>query len=209
MNQPLDTLLDEIKQLEKSVAEKIQQTKSKLSFELEQGKAVFLPEVRERHRALARRAWRTFWESSFLMILTAPVIYSLIIPLSLLDLFVSIYQRICFPIYGIPRVVRGEYVVIDRHMLSYLNVIEKLNCVYCGYGNGVLAYAREIAARTEQYWCPIKHARINKAVHSRQCLYCDFGDADAFLEDYAKLRKRFEDTHSDGGHSDGRTSLEA
>jgi len=197
MNQPLDALLDEIKELEKLVAKKIQQTKSKLTFELNQGRAVFLPEVRKRHRTMARRAWRMLWESPFLMILTAPVTYSLIIPLSILDLFVSVFQRICFPIYGIPRVVRAEYVVIDRHLLSYLNVIEKLNCVYCGYGNGVLAYAREIAARTEQYWCPIKHARMNKGVHKRGCLYCDFGDADAFLGDCAKLRKRFEDTQSD------------
>ena len=46
---------------------------------------------------------------------------------------------------------RGQYIVIDRHRLKYLNAIEKLNCVYCGYGNGVIAYARDIAGRTEQY----------------------------------------------------------
>ena len=28
---------------------------------------------------------------------------------------------------------------------------KKLNCVYCGYANGVIGHAREIAARTEQY----------------------------------------------------------
>ncbi len=197
MNQSLDALVDEIKELEKLVADKLQQTKSKLTFELNQGRTVFLPKVRKRHRAIARRAWRTLWESSFLTVLTAPMIYSLFVPLTMLDHFISIDQRVCFPVYGIPRVVRDEYVVIDRHMLSYLNVIEKLNCVYCGYGNGVLTYAREIAARTEQYWCPIKHARMNKGVHNRQCLYCDFGDADAFLRDYAKLRTRFGDTRSD------------
>ena len=40
--------------------------------------------------------------------------------------------------------------VIDRYALSYLNVIEKLNCVYCEYVNGLIAYVQEIAARTEQ-----------------------------------------------------------
>lgn len=56
-------------------------------------------------------------------------------------------------------------------MLSYLNAIEKLNCVYCGYGNGVIAYGREIIARTEQFWCPIKHA--SKAAGEHDCLLCE------------------------------------
>lgn len=29
------------------------------------------------------------------------------------------------------------YVVFDRRHLAYLNAIEKLNCAYCEYGNGV------------------------------------------------------------------------
>jgi len=139
MNQSLDALEEKIKELEKSMAKKIQQARSKLTSERNQGRAVFLPEVRKRHRAMARRAWRTLWESPFLIILTAPVIFSLIIPLSILDLFLSVYQRICFPVYRNPLIVRAEYVVINRQMLSYLNVIEKLNCVYCGYKNSILA----------------------------------------------------------------------
>jgi len=35
------------------------------------------------------------------------------------------------------------------------------------YENGLAGYFREIAARTEQYWCPIKHARRIKAAHGR------------------------------------------
>ena len=103
MNSSLDLLLEEIRELEKLVAAKVYQEKSKLTFELEHGRAVFSPEVRRLHRGKARRAWRTVWESSFLLILTAPVIDSLIIPLSMLDLYVSVDQRIYFPIYGIPR----------------------------------------------------------------------------------------------------------
>lgn len=41
---------------------------------------------------------------------------------------------------------RGDYIVVDRHHLAYLNVIQKINCVYCGYGNGLIAYARKIIA---------------------------------------------------------------
>ncbi|SMP66706.1 hypothetical protein SAMN06265222_11031 [Neorhodopirellula lusitana] len=193
MDKHLGSLLEEIHELERVVEQKIQQTKKNLPFEIQNGRAVFRPEVRKQHRALVRHALKMLRESSFLMIATAPVIYSLIIPISLLDLFVTVYQRVCFPVYQIPLVKRSEYVVIDRHLLSYLNVIEKFNCVYCGYSNGVLAYAREIASRTEQYWCPIKHAKHVKGCHKRQCMFCDFGDAEAFRSGYVELRSRFAD----------------
>jgi hypothetical protein len=72
------------------------------------------------------------------------------------------FQWICFPIH-VSRACR--YVVVDRHRLAYLNVIEKANCMCCSYGNGVIAYVSEIAARTEQYWCPIKPSRCVAAPH--------------------------------------------
>ena len=43
-----------------------------------------------------------------MVVLTAPVIYAGILPFALLDLFVGIYQAVCFPIYGIAKVKRGE-----------------------------------------------------------------------------------------------------
>ena len=36
--------------------------------------------------------------------LVAPVIYSLIVPIVILDIWISLYQLICFPIFGISRV---------------------------------------------------------------------------------------------------------
>ncbi|QDT02162.1 hypothetical protein K227x_05330 [Rubripirellula lacrimiformis] len=193
MSKNLGSLLEEIHELERAVSDKIQQTKQDLPFEIAHGRAFFRPDVRRRHKIMAKRAWRTIRESSFLTFATAPVIYSLLIPISLLDLLVTVYQWTCFPIYRIPRVRRDEYVVIDRHLLGYLNVIEKINCIYCGYGNGVLAYAREIASRTEQYWCPIKHAKHVKGCHARQCLFCEFGDADGYSRSFTSLRTQFSD----------------
>lgn len=189
----LNLLLEEIHELERAVADKVQQTKKELTYKIVQGRAVFGEDVRRRHKAMAKRAWRTLRESSSLTIATAPVVYSLLIPISLLDLFVSLYQWICFPVYGVPRVLRKEYVVVDRQSLAYLNVIEKVNCIYCGYCNGVLAFAREIASRTERYWCPIKHARRAKGWHSRTCLFCEFGDAEGYVENLQQLRKQFQD----------------
>ena len=68
----------------------------------------------------------------------------MIIPFVLLDLFVTVYQTVCFPVYGVPKARRSDYVAIDRKKLCYLNALEGINCLYCSYGNGVLAYAVEI-----------------------------------------------------------------
>jgi hypothetical protein len=47
---------------------------------------------------------------------------------------------------------------------------------------------REIAARTEQYWCPIKHARRVIGSHARYLKFDDYGDAEGFREHAAGLR---------------------
>lgn len=119
-------------------------------------------------------------QSSLLTVVTAPVIYSMIVPLMILDLWVTIYQAICFRVYGIAGVRRADYIALDRGRLAYLNWIEALNCLYCGYGNGVIAYAREISSRTEQYWCPIKHAIRITGPHQRYYHFLEFGDAEGY-----------------------------
>lgn len=122
--------------------------------------------------------------------LTIPFIYWLVLPLALLDISVSIYQWVCFPLYGIARVRRDRYFVLDRHRLPYLNAIEKVNCVYCGYATGVLAFVREVASRTEQYWCPIKHARTIAAPHRRYTGFFDYGDSTGYRRGLPRLRRR-------------------
>jgi hypothetical protein len=131
-----------------------------------------------------------------LVALTAPLIYAGWIPFLLMDLFVTLYQAVCFPVYRIPRVRRADYLVFDRAELPYLNAIEKFNCFYCSYGNGVAAYTREVAARTEQYWCPIKHARRIQAAHGRYPGFFEYGDAEAFRRGLERLREQYRDTHS-------------
>ncbi|MDE2512291.1 MAG: hypothetical protein KGL74_14295 [Elusimicrobia bacterium] len=42
--------------------------------------------------------------------------------------------------------------------VEYLNWIELFNCDYCSYAGGLIAFAREVSSRAEQYFCPIKHA---------------------------------------------------
>lgn len=109
-------------------------------------------------------------------ILSIPFIYALAIPLALLDSSVCLYQAIAFRLWGIAQVSRREYLVLDRHKLTYLNAVQRVNCHYCGYANRVLGFAREVAARTQQYWCPIKHATAPPAPHARYDAFLDFGD---------------------------------
>lgn len=111
----------------------------------------------------------------------------MIIPLLITDFFISFYQTTCFPIYGIKKVRRADYIIFDRQHLNYLNFIEKFHCTYCAYGTGMIAYISEILARTEQYFCPIKHARKIIASHSRYPLFLEYGAAENYavkLEEY-------------------------
>ena len=128
-------------------------------------------------------------ESRPLNLLAAPVIYSMIVPIALLDVWMSFYQWVCFPLFGIRRVPRRDYIFIDRHKLPYLNGIEKLNCVYCGYANGVFAFVREIAARTEAFWCPIKHARRTRDAHPHYVAFAPYGDPRGYKRRLPALRR--------------------
>jgi hypothetical protein len=102
---------------------------------------------------------RTSFLRFILNCLTMPIIWAPLPFLAILDIMMEIYHRVCFPVYGIEYVKRSEYIqVLDRSKLQYLHVFEKLGCMYCGYVNGCLLYMKEIAGRTEYYWCGIMHA---------------------------------------------------
>lgn len=81
----------------------------------------------------------------------------MIIPVIIADIWLELYHRVCFPLYGIKTVERRAYIKIDRQKLAYLNRWQKLNCMYCGYVNGALHYRTEVAGRTEKYRCGIMH----------------------------------------------------
>jgi hypothetical protein len=120
-------------------------------------------------------------------IISAPFIYMMIIPALVLDIFLTVYMHICFRLYNIPLVPRSDYIVFDRKFLDYLNWIQKFNCLYCSYVNGLFSYAVEIAWRTERYWCPIKNATRMKWWHYWQREFADYWDAEWFKEAYLEL----------------------
>ncbi|PKO83401.1 MAG: hypothetical protein CVU17_08470 [Betaproteobacteria bacterium HGW-Betaproteobacteria-11] len=193
MNNPrLDELLARIHELEQTLEADLAVQRERLHYRLEGHRARFEGEAAKLLHGMRRSSWRTLIDAPILFLLTAPVIYGVFFPLLLLDLAVSLYQWACFPVYGIPRVKRSDYFVYDRTLLPYLNVIEKFNCLYCSYGNGLIAWAREIVARTEQYWCPIKHARKAALQHQRQAAFFDYGDGTTYRAELERLRRRWD-----------------
>lgn len=140
-------------------------------------------------------------------LISAPFIYALAAPLVLLDASVSFYQAVCFRLWRISRAPRRSYVSLARAELDYLNPIQKLNCGYCSYANGVLAYAAEIAARTEQFWCPIKHAKPPPFRHAHYGEFLPYGDGRDLAERTEQVRRRLRAPTSQSGPttSTGRT----
>ena len=154
------------------------------------GRAVFENEVLSEHRKLKTGLIAYVAHGRPANVLTAPVMYFGVVPFFLLDLFLALYQAVCFPVYRIARVRRKDYFVFDRGRLQYLNPLERLHCVYCSYVNGLCAYATEVVARTEQHWCPIKHAAPLRAPHSRYTYFFDYGDAARYRRELGEVRKK-------------------
>jgi hypothetical protein len=185
MSPTLEELLARMRTLE----EQLEQEYSQHREEFARRRAAMAEHFLELQRRQKVGLWPYLRQSRWPVLLSAPLVYSGWVAFALLDAFVSLYQAVCFPIYGIPKVGRADYLVFDRADLPYLNVVEKFNCFYCSYGNGVAAYAREVSARTEQYWCPIKHARRLRDAHPRYPQFFEHGDAEAFRSGMERLRQ--------------------
>ncbi len=193
MNNRLNEILEEIKELERSIQDEIKRKEKEFQYEIRKGKVIFEKEVVLLQKTFSHALYRYLLGARLLNVLSAPVIYAMIVPALVMDLCLFLYQFICFPVYGIPRVRRGDHIILDRHYLKYLNFLERLNCDYCSYFNGLASYMSEIAARTEQYWCPIKHASGRARPHSRYHLFLDYGDAEGYRSRLAALRKKYDE----------------
>jgi len=184
----VERIVERLHDAEEDLKRDVEEQQHRWQYRVHRGRVWFDKELRESHLRVKQSIPSYIREGSLLSLLTAPIIYSLVIPLLVLDLWTTVFQWVCFPIYGVPRVPRRAYFVIDRHRLAYLNGIEKVNCTFCSYANGLIAYVREVAARTEQYWCPIKHARAIPTPHQWYHFFLDYGDAKGYRRDLPALR---------------------
>ncbi|MFA6014400.1 MAG: hypothetical protein WC742_04985 [Gallionellaceae bacterium] len=177
MNNKIRQLIDQISALEVELNAAIDQQEERLLYQLEGKRVIFEKTLKETHRKVKVGVFRWIRTVRPQNFFTAPFIYGMIFPIVFFDLCVSLYQLICFPIYRIAKVKRADYIVMDHRHLAYLNLFEKIHCMYCSYAVGLLGYANEITARTEQYFCPIKHARKVLATHSRYKHFLEYGEA--------------------------------
>lgn len=188
MNVRIKQLIDQIKSLEDELSDELHQQENQLLFQLKGKKVEFEQSIKQAHRKFKKDVWLWLVGLHPINLITAPIIYSMIVPLVISDLFVSFFQASCFPVYKITKVRRSDFIVIDRHQLAYLNIFEKVHCVYCAYANGLISYIQEILARTEQYFCPIKHAHKVLGTHSRYQKFMPYGDAENYQDKLESLR---------------------
>ena len=189
MNPRINELVERIRRLEDEIEQELQRRREELNADFEHRRIRFEQDVLEQQRRFRTGLLKYILGARLRHIITAPIIYAVFFPLLLTDIAVTLYQSICFPLYGIARVRRRDYLVFDRNHLGYLNLIEKINCAYCSYGNGLAAYIREVLGRTEQFWCPIKHSRRVMQAHPYYGGFVDFGDAEGYRRELKALRE--------------------
>lgn len=193
MNANVEKLIERMAELEGELAAEFEKemaaARARFRYTVERERAVFERSMCDFHERFRKSVPAFLIDAGLPSLLVAPVIYSLAVPLVLLDAWVWLYQAVCFRVYGIEKVKRSDFLIFDRGRLPYLNAIERLNCDYCSYANGLIAYVREVASRSEQYFCPIKHAQRRLAAHERYPSFFEFGDAEAYRKEYLKLRE--------------------
>jgi hypothetical protein len=180
MDERITQLVAQMATLEDELRTALHERESRIFFQIKGKRVEFERSVRDAHRKLKMNFFRWLVTNRPQNLITGPIIYGMAAPMLLLDLLVTLYQWTCFPIYGIRRVRRSDYFVYDRHHLGFLNFIEKFHCAYCEYGNGLMAYMTEILARTEEYFCPIKHARKVLGTHARYRNFLSYGDPENY-----------------------------
>ncbi|MFA7610819.1 MAG: hypothetical protein WCY51_04940, partial [Sulfurimonas sp.] len=188
MDSRIEEIAAQIKTLEDELMVELRKKQSEFFYTLEDKKVRFKESVIKEGRLKIESSIKYLSSFPVLAVLTIPFIWSMMLPALVVDIFVTIFQAVCFPIYKIPKVKRSDYVVIDRFNLFYLDRVEKINCLYCEYFNGVIGYTREVAARTEQFWCPIKHSKPQIDMHSRYDKFFDFGDFDTYRKELKERR---------------------
>lgn len=192
MKDRIRQIVDQIAALEDELNTALQEHSDRLIYQLEGKRVVFEKTVKDAHRRVKMGVLRWIITERPQNFITMPIIYGMSIPMLFLDLFLAFYQWSCFSVYGIRKVKRGDYLVLDHQHLAYLNFFEKGHCMYCSYAVGLMAYATEIIARTEQYFCPIKHAHKIRNAHSRYANFIAYGEAENYHAKLEEFRKELE-----------------
>jgi len=192
MNNKIKEMIEEIEAMKVKLGEEIAQQEKDISYEIQNGYVKFEKDVLDKQKKNMKNLLTWFREIPLLHLLTSPLIYGMIIPAILFDVILFLYQQIIFRIYKFEFIKRSDYIIFDRQYLGYLNSIEKLNCMYCSYFNGLMYYASAIASRTELYFCPIKHAKKVAYKPEYYDEFFEYGVGNDYQEKLKSLRKKSE-----------------
>ena len=190
MNEKIKEIIEQMEELEEKLKSEIEEHEKHISYEIKEGYVKFEENILKKQRENMKGLLAFFSEIPLSHLMTSPLVYAMVIPAVLLDIMLFIYQNVIFRIYGFEFVKRSDYIVFDRQYLRYLNCIEKLNCLYCSYFNGLMHYAAELAAKTEFYFCPIKHAKKILYRHRYYKEYLTYGDGDEYQERLKEIREK-------------------
>lgn len=189
MSERIREMIQEIEVMKQKLKEEIAKEEDHINYEIKSGYVIFDEEVIRKQKENMKKLMTYLREIPILNYLSAPLIYGMVIPAFLLDMMLFLYQQVVFRIYKFEFVKRSDYIVFDRQYLEYLNPIEKLNCMYCSYFNGLMQYAACIAARTEFYFCPIKHAKKVAYEHDYYNEFFAYGDEQEYQNRLEALRE--------------------
>ena len=189
MNDKIREIVEEIEAMKLKLAEEIAQQESHIRYEIQNGYVTFEKEVLVKQRENMKNLLSWLMEVPLLHLLTAPLIYAMVIPAIIFDVLLFVYQQIAFRIFKFEFIKRSDYMHFDHHYLGYLNLIEKLNCLYCSYFNGLMLYGSAIAGRTELFFCPIKHAKKVVSQHKFYEEFLSYGDEEEYQKKLKELRK--------------------
>lgn len=197
MKDTIRDILAKIESLNNDLREEYDHLSERYGFYFEKKKVVFLEQFRRKNKSKKLPSWKYIIPTNIRHFLSIPFIYGMIIPAIILDIALTIYQYTAFSLYHIPYVKRREFFIYERRFLDYLNLIQKMNCLYCSYMNWLFSYAVEIGARTERYWCPIKAAHKPKFSHGWYSEFADYGNPEEWAEKSNQEEKAFIDVYGD------------
>jgi len=180
----ISEILEEINLKKKELLKEYAKLKKKYDFSFEKGRIKFSEAAKKYQTKFRTPLLKYISRPGFRHAVSIPFIYTMFIPAVLLDIFLLVYQQTAMRLYGIPLVKRKSYLNMDRKHLKYLNILQKVNCIYCSYMNGLFAFALEVAGRTEKYWCPIKSAQEKPWEHNWEAKFADYGDPEGFKKGF-------------------------
>ena len=190
MSDKIKEIMEEIESMKIRLGEEIAQHEKDISYEIQNGYVRFEKEVLDKQKENMKNLFTWFRDIPLLHLLASPLVYAMVIPAIFFDIILFVYQQVIFRIFKFKFIKRSDYILFDRQYLGYLNSIEKLNCLYCTYFNGLMQYAAAIAGRTELYFCPIKHAKKVAYQHDYYDKFFSYGDEEKYQEKLETLRKK-------------------